>query len=402
MPKRRVVGLVQDDAFSESSVVGAPIVANGGGIEGGVLAHGKGIGGAAVSIVVQHVTSPVIGCTHVDMVAVNGGNAPEVSGDGVVADTGVAGGVVAVDGDAAAAVHRVGFQVVINDVVLFNEHSDVGAVLGESVAIVKDAIAAQHSTSELAAAHQVRDGDAAAHIAGHAFDGVALDEDGVGAASAEVELRCVGIIEHIVVESAVENLRRRTCVGGRVDGGGAVVVEVTGDDPRVAVHHPNRRLHKSRELAANERHIAMRQEDVLAVLEPDLLQGAGGSVFETEFVRLGAGVVEEGGNNERVGSVCTDDGTGNSDCQRIMEFQSLKASLYQQCVAYGEGEVLQQVHISHAVGSDGSGIEFRQLCECVSMPRAGRNHLRSPHQSQREEKSQYKLNFSHFHNGRLR
>ena len=68
-------------------------------------------------IVVDGVVAPVLFSPHVDVVEVDGGDAPEVACNDIVTKDGFVVGASAVDGDAAATVHGVVFVVVVNELI---------------------------------------------------------------------------------------------------------------------------------------------------------------------------------------------------------------------------------------------------------------------------------------------
>ena len=66
-----------------------------------------------MAVVVNYVVAPVVFDAKVNVGGIDDGDAPQVFGDDIVADIGLVVFVHAVDADAAAAVHRVGFKVVL-------------------------------------------------------------------------------------------------------------------------------------------------------------------------------------------------------------------------------------------------------------------------------------------------
>ena len=66
------------------------------------------------------VVAPVVFGAEVDVVEIDGGDAPEVAGNHVVAEYGLVVGGASVDGDAAATVHGVFFMEVVEELVAFD------------------------------------------------------------------------------------------------------------------------------------------------------------------------------------------------------------------------------------------------------------------------------------------
>ena len=104
--------------------------------------------------------SEIIGGAHVDTVVIDGGDAPEVAADDVAAQLGGTCGVAAINADTAASIHRVFFQIVVDELVVLNEGEDVGALLGIAVAVVFYDVVADDGLRR-ADVHQVGNGDAA-------------------------------------------------------------------------------------------------------------------------------------------------------------------------------------------------------------------------------------------------
>ena len=111
-----VVKLVDDMVFHLLFVGSAPIIAHCHDVAGGVVV--QVVGDATVAVVHDVVASPFFFSAEVNIVEVDGSDAPEVAGDGVVAQDGFAVGGGAIDGDAAASVHRVGLVVIVEELVL--------------------------------------------------------------------------------------------------------------------------------------------------------------------------------------------------------------------------------------------------------------------------------------------
>ena len=72
------------------------------------------------------------------MVDVDGGDPPEVSCDGVVAQDSVAVLGITIDGDAAATTHRVGLTVVVDELIVLDARADGKTLLVVAVASIFD------------------------------------------------------------------------------------------------------------------------------------------------------------------------------------------------------------------------------------------------------------------------
>ena len=83
-----VVVLVVDVVFDFHVIGGAPVVAHGGDVAGGVVVEVIHL--ASVSVAMEDVVAPFRFGAQVDVMLVDGGDPPEVAGDGVVAQDGFA------------------------------------------------------------------------------------------------------------------------------------------------------------------------------------------------------------------------------------------------------------------------------------------------------------------------
>ena len=198
-----------DDVFDFGFVVGAPVVANGVDVAETVVIDGEnGIFAiAGVMVAADDVVAPVVVRAHVNVVVIDGGDAPEVAGDGVAAQLGFHVGRIAVDADAAAAVHRVGFGVVVNEKIVGDERTDDHALLVVAVTVVLDFVTFKQDFGA-ACSHQVGDGYAARHAVVVALDDVVDNADGVFCTWAEINLRQVLVGDNIVIKVAIHDGRR--------------------------------------------------------------------------------------------------------------------------------------------------------------------------------------------------
>ena len=231
------VGAMEDDLLGVFGVVVAPVVANGGDVAVAVVV--EGIFGAAVFVAEDGIATPVVFGAHVDVVVIDGSDAPQVARNLVAAQLGLVVRVHAIDADATAAVHGVGLCVVVDEAVVDDEGTQVVALLVVAIAVVFYDVVFQQDFG-FVGVHQVGDGDAARHVVAASFDGAIHDADGVSSARSEVDLWLVDVGGHIVVEGAVCDLRRAFSVDGRTNGRAFVVLEEAVVKDGVAVHEVDR------------------------------------------------------------------------------------------------------------------------------------------------------------------
>ena len=276
-----IVNLMNDMVFNGLFAGGAPVIAYGGDVAAGVVI--EVVGDASVAVAVDLVAAPFLFRAEVDVMKVDGGDAPEVAGDDVPTDNGLVVDGGAVDGDAAAAVHGVVLVDVVDKLVFVDEGGDGLSLLVVAVASVFDDVVLEEHLG-VADAQEVGDGDAASMIdRPGAVDVVADNADGVFAAGTEVDLRHVEVV-HIRVEFAVGDLWGALAVGRRADGGSLVQHEIAVVDDRVAVEDVDGgvavvggEIHK---LHIVEGDVRLDDFDASAVGEIHLMQVAFGGVLE--------------------------------------------------------------------------------------------------------------------------
>ena len=103
---------MEDVVFNFIVIDCAPFVSDSHNVaRGGVVV--EVVNHAAVAVLVDFIVSPVFLGAHVDVMVINGSDSPQVSGNQVVAQDSLVVGGRTVNGDAATAVHRVVFVIII-------------------------------------------------------------------------------------------------------------------------------------------------------------------------------------------------------------------------------------------------------------------------------------------------
>ena len=213
-------------------IVATPIIADSTHITAGIVV--KFILHIVVAVVVKNISTRIFRCSHINIVVVNGSNAPQIAMDEVAADFGSAGGGGTIDADSAASVVGIGFQIVISDDVVFYDRVYVCAVLRVAISVVFNRIAfkQQHRVT----GPHVHDADAARHVLCYTLNIITHDDDSVLVARPYIDLRHISIAQVVVIEMIAENFRRTCRVNCRGDSRFLVVVEITILYGRVAVH----------------------------------------------------------------------------------------------------------------------------------------------------------------------
>ena len=96
-----------------------------------------------MAVAVDYVVTPIVFSAKVDIGGINNGNAPMVVCYDIISDVSLVVLIHTIDADAAAAIHRISFQFVVNELVADNDGTQIIALLVVTVAAVFDDIVFQ-------------------------------------------------------------------------------------------------------------------------------------------------------------------------------------------------------------------------------------------------------------------